>query len=185
MRPSTVEQRRRLYLQARVVIARHYRGPLTHAAVARALASSPRQLTRAFAQFGEIGFHEELSKRRLNVAAQLLIEQPAISVRDVARLVGFRQASHFAWSFRNRYGLTPAAFRAEGRAYARGARSQSAGASTEGAGTARAPASPACGAGPAKASHEPVCPRPSATRPAPRREDAGASGCRPPARVGR
>ena len=125
MRPSTVEQRRRLYLQARVVIARHYRGPLTHAAVARALASSPRQLTRAFAQFGEIGFHEELSKRRLNVAAQLLIEQPAIPVRDVARLVGFRQASHFARSFRSRYGLTPAAFRAEGRAYARGVRSRS------------------------------------------------------------
>src|SRR3984957_5066922 len=189
MRPSTVEQRRRLYLQARVVIARHYRGPLTHAAVARALASSPRQLTRAFAKFGEIGFHEELSKRRLSVAAQLLIEQPAIPVRDVARLVGFRQASHFARSFRSRYGLTPAAFRAEGRAYARGARSRS-GASTDGvatvgAATARTPASPPCGAGPTKALHEPVCPRPSVTRPVPPREDAGASGCRPPVRVGR
>jgi AraC-like DNA-binding protein len=160
MRPSTVEQRRRLYLQARVVIARHYRRPLTHAGVARALSSSPRQLTRAFAQFGEVGFHEELSKRRLNVAAQLLIEQPAIPVRDVARLVGFRQASHFAWSFRSRYGLTPAAFRAEGRAYARGAH-------------------------PTKASREPVCRASSVTRPAPRREDASASECRPQARAGR
>ncbi len=186
MRPSTIEQRRRLYLQARVVIARHYRGPLTLDAVARALASSPRQLTRAFAQFGEASFHEELSKRRLNVAAQLLIEQPAIPVRDVARLVGFRQASHFARAFRGRYGLTPAAFRAEGRAYARGTRSESAEVSrTAGAPTARTTSSSIRGVYLPKASHEPGCPAQSATRPVPRREDAGPSRCRHPAQAGR
>jgi AraC family transcriptional regulator of adaptative response / methylphosphotriester-DNA alkyltransferase methyltransferase len=124
MRPATIEQRRRLYLLARVVIARHYRQPLTLDEVARALSSSPRQLTRAYAQFGESSFREDLLTRRLKVAAQLLIEQPAISVRDVARLVGFRQAPHFAKAFRRRYGLTPAAFRAEGRAFARAAQSQ-------------------------------------------------------------
>ncbi len=137
MRASTIEQRRRLYLQARVVIARHYRGPLTLEKVARALASSPRQVSRAYAQFGERTFREDLLSRRLSVAAQLLIEQPAISVRDVARLVGFRQAPHFAKAFRRRYGLTPAAFRAEGRAYARAARAKS-GASSD------IPRHPAC-----------------------------------------
>jgi AraC family transcriptional regulator of adaptative response / methylphosphotriester-DNA alkyltransferase methyltransferase len=124
MRPATIEQRRRLYLLARVVIARHYRRPLTLDEVARALSSSPRQLTRAYAQFGESTFREDLLTRRLKVAAQLLIEQPAISVRDVAKLVGFRQAPHFAKAFRRRYGLTPAAFRAEGRAFARAAQAQ-------------------------------------------------------------
>lgn len=123
MRASTIDQRRRLYLQARLVIARHYRRPLTLEEVARALSSSPRQLTRAYAQFGELTFREDLLTRRLNIAAQLLVEQPAISVRDVARLVGFRQAPHFAKVFRKRYGLTPASFRREGRAYARGASS--------------------------------------------------------------
>lgn len=120
MRASTIEQRRRLYLLARVVIARHYRRALTLEQVARALASSPRQVSRAYAQFGESTFREDLLTRRLNVAAQLLIEQPAISVRDVARLVGYRQAPHFARAFRGRYGLSPAAFRQEGRVYARG-----------------------------------------------------------------
>jgi AraC-like DNA-binding protein len=124
MRPSTIEQRRRLYLLARVVIARHYRRPLTLEGVARALASSPRQLTRAYAQFGEVTFREDLLTRRLSVAAQLLIEQPAIPVRDVARLVGFRQAPHFAKAFRRRYGLSPASFRAEARAYTRRERPQ-------------------------------------------------------------
>ncbi len=122
MRPSTIEQRRRLYLLARVVIVRHYRRPLTLDGVARALASSPRQLTRVYSQFGEVTFREDLLARRLNVAAQLLIEQPSIPVRDVARLVGFRQAPHFAKAFRRRYGLTPARFRAEGQSYARHAR---------------------------------------------------------------
>ncbi len=125
MRPATIEQRRRLYLMARVVIARHYRRPLTLEEVARALSSSPRQLTRAYAQFGETTFREDLLTRRLKVGAQLLVEQPAISVRDVARLVGFSQAPHFAKAFRRRYGLTPAAFRAEGRAFARATQSQS------------------------------------------------------------
>ncbi|HTB50118.1 MAG TPA: helix-turn-helix transcriptional regulator [Solirubrobacteraceae bacterium] len=136
MRPSTIEQRRRLYLLARVVIARHYRQPLTLEGVARALSSSPRQLTRVYAQFGETTFREDLLTRRLRVAAQLLVEQPAIPVRDVARLVGFRQAPHFAKAFRRRYGLTPAGFRAEGRAYARGEASRRRAAPRPGAGVA-------------------------------------------------
>jgi len=48
MRPATVAERRRLYLLSRVVIARHYRRRLTLEAVAAALASSPRQLQRAY-----------------------------------------------------------------------------------------------------------------------------------------
>jgi AraC-like DNA-binding protein len=81
VRASTLSDRHRLYLLARVVVARHYRRPLTLAVVASALSSSPRQLQRA------------------------------IPVRDVARLVGYRQAPHFAGAFRRRYGLSPARFR--------------------------------------------------------------------------
>ncbi|HTQ67497.1 MAG TPA: helix-turn-helix transcriptional regulator [Solirubrobacteraceae bacterium] len=114
MRPHTHESRRRLYLMARVVIARHYRQPLTLARVARALASSPRQVQRAFEQFGGASFSEHLIQRRLSVAADVLLEQRSIPVADVARLVGYRQGSHFARAFRRRYGISPAAFRARG-----------------------------------------------------------------------
>jgi AraC family transcriptional regulator of adaptative response / methylphosphotriester-DNA alkyltransferase methyltransferase len=115
VRPDTQEARRRLYLLARVVVARHYRRPLTLPVVAGALASSPRQLQRAYEQFGELSFHEDLLARRMAAAAALLIEQPAIAVADVARLVGYRQPSHFARAFRRRYGLPPAGFRAAAR----------------------------------------------------------------------
>lgn len=117
MRPATVAERRRLYLLSRVVIARHYRRRLTLEAVAAALASSPRQLQRAYAQFGQVSFHEDLLERRMGVAAQLLAEQPGIGVREVARLVGYRQGSHFARAFRRRYGLSPARFRERARAH--------------------------------------------------------------------
>jgi AraC-like DNA-binding protein len=113
--PETVATRRRLYLLARVVVARHYRQPLTLAAVAGALSSSPRQVQRAYAQFGEVGFHEDLRARRMAAGAQLLAEQPAIAVRDVARLVGYRQAPHFARAFRRRFGVPPARFREQAR----------------------------------------------------------------------
>jgi len=111
VRSGTLDTRHRLYLLARVVVARHYRQPLTLVGVAEALSSSPRQLQRAYAQFGETTFEEDLRARRMSVAAELLIEQRAIPVRDVARLVGYRQAPHFATAFRRRYGLSPASFR--------------------------------------------------------------------------
>jgi AraC family transcriptional regulator, regulatory protein of adaptative response / methylphosphotriester-DNA alkyltransferase methyltransferase len=111
VRSGTLDTRRRLYLLARVVVARHYRQPLTLVGVAEALSSSPRQLQRAYAQFGETTFEEDLRARRMSIAAELLIEQRAIPVRDVARLVGYRQAPHFATAFRRCYGLSPADFR--------------------------------------------------------------------------
>ena len=112
MRPETIAMRQRLYLLARVVIMRHYRRELTLALVARGLGSSPRQLQRAFEQFGGTTFSEDLLARRMSVAAQLLVQQRSIRVEDVARLVGYSQAPHFARLFRRRYGLSPARFRA-------------------------------------------------------------------------
>jgi AraC-like DNA-binding protein len=115
MRPDTVSSRRRLYQLACVVVVRHYRrSELTLELTARGLGASPRQLQRAFAQFGGTTFSEELARRRLAAGAQLLIEQRAIPVEDVARLVGYSHGRHFASAFRRRYGLAPARFRAAG-----------------------------------------------------------------------
>ena len=111
VRSETISTRRRLYLLARVVVSRHYRLELTLPMVARALASSPRQLQRAYEQFGEMAFREDLLARRMEVGAQLLIEQRSIPVEDVARLVGYSQGPHFARAFRRRYGLSPGRFR--------------------------------------------------------------------------
>jgi AraC-like DNA-binding protein len=113
VRPETISTRQRLYLLARVIVVRHYRRDLTLEEVAKALASSPRQLQRAYAQFGGMSFREDLLARRTAVGAQLLIEQRSIPVDDVARLVGYSQGPHFARAFLRRYGLSPGRFREE------------------------------------------------------------------------
>ena len=110
-RPHTLKDRHRLYLSARVAIKRHYRRPLTVTAVARALASSPRQLQRAYAQFSDSTFHEDLTARRMEAAAELL-SKPRITVREVASRVGYCHPSHFARAFQQRYGVSPSEFRA-------------------------------------------------------------------------
>ncbi len=118
MSPQTVAERRRLYLLARLAVKRHYAKRLTLAVVAKALASSPRQLQRAYAQFGDGTFHEDLTARRLTAAAELLT-QGSIPVRQVAGRVGYRQPSHFARAFRRRYGVSPSTYRTNLRQAAR------------------------------------------------------------------
>ena len=115
MRPSTFTERRRVYLLARVLVARHYRRALTTERVAAALSCSARQLQRVYAQFGELTFQEDLTARRMAAAVELLTRQ-AIPVSDVARLVGYGHRSHFARVFAARYGISPARFRERERA---------------------------------------------------------------------
>ena len=116
MRTETLASRRELYLRARVIVARHYRRRLTLPVLAAALASSPRELQRAYAQHGRLTFREDLQARRLRAAAELLGSQPSIPVADVARLVGYSQAPHFGRVFSERYGLPPGRFRERSRA---------------------------------------------------------------------
>jgi DNA-binding NarL/FixJ family response regulator len=51
-RPTTAESLCGLYRESCAIVLRHYRRPLTVAVVARALASSPRQVQRAFDEVG-------------------------------------------------------------------------------------------------------------------------------------
>jgi two-component system, response regulator YesN len=109
-REQTREGLRLLYLRARVCIQRHHAQPLTLAMVARALSSSPRQLERAFRDFGDTTFRAELTRVRLGEAARLLASQPLV-VSDVAHRVGFRQAPHFCKAFKQAFGMSPGAYR--------------------------------------------------------------------------
>ncbi len=140
MQDETLAARRRLYLLTRVFVARNYRRRLTLAEVADAVSSSPRQVQRAYAQFGELSFHEDLRARRMAVAAQLLAEQPAIPVGAVARLVGYRHAPHFASAFRRRYGIAPALFRERARAHRAHVESPARRSATASGGSVSAPA---------------------------------------------
>src|SRR4051794_13174170 len=113
-RARTAESLSGLYRESCAIVMRHYRRPLTVAVVARALASSPRQVQRAFEEIGGTSFSTVLREIRLRNAAELLARQP-LTVRQVSLVVGYRQPAHFAKAFRRRYGVTPAQYRDSAR----------------------------------------------------------------------
>ena len=90
-RELTLRERRRMYRLARLMVMRNYHRPLTLEQVARNLASSPRQLQRAYAESGQLTFRDDLAARRLHAAARLL-QRPSIPIADVAHTVGYSQA---------------------------------------------------------------------------------------------
>src|ERR687897_1595240 len=111
VRATTVQRRRALFQEAREVLARRFGEPdLALATVAHEIATSRRQLQRAFAEAGGTSFSRELQRIRMVRAAQLLADG-SLPVQDVAATVGYRQAAQFAKVFRRHHGVPPSSFR--------------------------------------------------------------------------
>jgi AraC family transcriptional regulator of adaptative response / methylphosphotriester-DNA alkyltransferase methyltransferase len=105
-----VQRRRALVRDAREVMARRFGEPdLALAAVAREIATSRRQLQRAFGEAGTT-FSRELQRIRMVRAAQLLADH-RLPIHTVAAAVGYRQAAQFAKVFRRHHGAAPSSFR--------------------------------------------------------------------------
>jgi transcriptional regulator GlxA family with amidase domain len=115
IRSGTVLRRRTLFEEAIEIIEREYAGDLELDAVARRLATSRRQLQRAFSEAGQTSFRTHLAEVRMRRALEMLREG-SLPVREVAGRVGYRQAAQFAKTFRRHHGRPPSSFRREGRA---------------------------------------------------------------------
>jgi two-component system response regulator YesN len=109
-RPATAMRRRELFLDAAAIIEAEYQGCLALDDVARRIATSRRQLQRAFAEAGETSFRSYVQKVRMDRAAELLREG-STPVGTVASAVGYRQAAQFAKAFRRHHGAPPSSFR--------------------------------------------------------------------------
>jgi AraC family transcriptional regulator of adaptative response / methylphosphotriester-DNA alkyltransferase methyltransferase len=114
MREGTAERREELYREAMALIARDYARDLQLEGVARTLATSRRQLQRAFSEVGDTSFRDELAKVRMH-HARVLLAADAIPVRAVAARVGYHQPAQFAKSFRRHHGQSPSAYRKQRR----------------------------------------------------------------------
>ena len=113
-RAATVELRSSLYADATAIVEREYAADLSLDDIARRVASSRRQLQRAYSEIGETTFREHLTRVRMDRAAELL-ERRSMTVREVAHRVGYRQPAQFAKAFRRHLGVAPSDFRAAGR----------------------------------------------------------------------
>src|SRR2546423_9221225 len=117
MREGPAERREELYREAMALIARDYARDLQLEGVARTLATSRRQLQRAFSEVGGTSFRDELAKVRMH-NARVLLAADAIPVRAVAARVGYHQPAQFAKSFRRHHGQAPSAYRKQRRSAA-------------------------------------------------------------------
>jgi AraC family transcriptional regulator of adaptative response / methylphosphotriester-DNA alkyltransferase methyltransferase len=113
MRTGTVARRRTLYQEAVEIIEREFAHPLELDDVARRLATSRRQLQRAFAEIGDTSFRTYVARVRMRRALDLLREG-RLPVREVANNVGYRQPAQFAKTFRRHHGAPPSSFRGPG-----------------------------------------------------------------------
>jgi transcriptional regulator GlxA family with amidase domain len=110
-RTTTVRLRTSLYHEANDIVEREYPADLSLDDIARRVASSRRQLQRAYAEIGDTTFRDHLTAVRMRRAAEMLRSQP-LTVREVARRVGYRQPAQFAKAFRRHHGVAPSDYRA-------------------------------------------------------------------------
>jgi AraC family transcriptional regulator of adaptative response / methylphosphotriester-DNA alkyltransferase methyltransferase len=113
-RPSTVRLRASLLEEANAIVANEYASELALDDIARRVASSRRQLQRAYAEIGGTTFRDHLTRVRMDRAAEMLASQ-TLTVREVAHRVGYRQPAQFAKAFRRYRGVAPSDFRATSR----------------------------------------------------------------------
>jgi AraC family transcriptional regulator, regulatory protein of adaptative response / methylphosphotriester-DNA alkyltransferase methyltransferase len=110
-RPSTITHRTSLFEDAVAIVETEFAQELSLDDIARRVASSRRQLQRAYAEIGNTTFREHLTKVRMQRAA-LLLSDRGLTVREVARRVGYRQPAQFAKAFRRHIGVAPSDYRA-------------------------------------------------------------------------
>jgi AraC-like DNA-binding protein len=112
-RPTTIRLRTSLFEEATEIVDREYGSDLSLDEIARRVASSRRQLQRAYAEVGNTTFREHLTRVRMERAADLLARR-SVTVREVAHRVGYRQPAQFAKAFRRHLGIAPSDYRASG-----------------------------------------------------------------------
>jgi AraC-like DNA-binding protein len=113
-RPATISHRTSLFEDAVAIVEREYPAELSLDDIARRVASSRRQLQRAYAEIGSTTFRDHLTGVRMERAAEMLSSRN-LTVREVAHRVGYRQPAQFAKAFRRHHGVAPSAFRASGQ----------------------------------------------------------------------
>lgn len=113
-RPATVRHRTTLFDEACAIVEEEFADDLALDDIARRVASSRRQLQRAYAEIGDTTFRDHLTAVRMRRAADLLASR-TLTIREIAHRVGYRQPAQFAKAFRRHHGVAPSDYRARTR----------------------------------------------------------------------
>ena len=108
-RASTRELHTAIFREAVAILEAEYSRDITLEEIAQRVASSPRQVRRVFSEIGATSFRAFLKEVRMRRAAELLMSAE-VPVQEIARRVGYHQASAFTRAFGREYGVSPSEF---------------------------------------------------------------------------
>src|SRR4051794_1185505 len=111
-RHETIRARRDIWESATAYIAAHLVESIDLDDLARASFSSRRQVQRVFAEVGDTTVRAHIHRVRMQAAAEQLAWRH-LTVREVAKAVGYSQPAQFAKAFRRCYGVAPSEWRAD------------------------------------------------------------------------
>ena len=99
-----------IWRAATAFIERRYARDLSLDDIAAAANTSPRQLQRVFAEFGDTTVRDHLCFVRMKEAMRLL-EATRLPIGTIARRVGYREPAQFTKAFARQYGTVPSDIR--------------------------------------------------------------------------
>ncbi|MBR2432227.1 MAG: helix-turn-helix transcriptional regulator [Clostridia bacterium] len=88
-------------------VRENYTNKVTLTDAAKFCSVSSEHLSRCFKKQTGVGFNEYLCLFRLNKAEAMLINQPGVSVADIAYRCGFNDSNYFSNLFKKVYGMSP------------------------------------------------------------------------------
>lgn len=100
--------------QAKKILDEHMIAPPTIEQLARQVCLNEFKLKKGFKELFGMPVHAYVIDRRLE-KARLLLKNKNLKVIDVAVMVGYGDASHFAEKFRKKFGVTPSQYMKETR----------------------------------------------------------------------
>jgi AraC-like DNA-binding protein len=95
-------------------LGEHFRDPITRESAAAYLQIHPAHVSRLFRTVGRTSFVASLLARRIEYAMQLM-DNPSLSVKEIATTCGFQSADYFREIFRKATGRSPQAYRSASR----------------------------------------------------------------------
>ena len=88
-------------------IQNNYMNKISLSDTAKYCSVSNEHLSRTFKKQTGVGYNEYLLVFRLTKAEQMLINQPGLSVSDIAYRCGFNDSNYFSILFKKNYGVSP------------------------------------------------------------------------------
>lgn len=113
MRQCSFESVNRKYLVEKIMdyFEENYARKISLDQIAGNMYLSPFYISKIFkAETGETPIHS-LIEIRMEKARELLLEEPSLSIQEVASMVGYEDAYHFSKLFKKKFGVAPSAMR--------------------------------------------------------------------------